>query len=193
LSIVPEKNVILSGKVTGFPAGMPTNTPIARAVVDVFQVAPETGERVGDPLHRKETDVDGVWGPVTTAADAYLEFVISAPDHPITHIYMAPFPRSSDIVHLRPARPIGKGDEAAEAIILMSRPRGYFGIPRDVVILDGREPADIKSGVPVDSLTTLRLPNFADRPIAGEFNLERVVARPWPARDNHISIIEIMS
>jgi hypothetical protein len=122
-----------------------------------------------------------------------LEFVITAPDYPVTHIYMAPFPRSSDILHLRPARPIGTGDEGAEAIILMSRPRGYFGIPRDVVILDRRQPPDIKSGVPIDSVTTLRLTNFADRPIVGEFNLERVVARPWPARENHISIIEIMS
>jgi hypothetical protein len=47
--------------------------------------------------------------------------------------------------------------------------------------------------VPTDSVTTLRLTNFDDRPIVGEFNLERVVARPWRARDNHISIVEIMS
>lgn len=193
LSIVPEKSVTLNGKVTGFPAGTPTNRPVAGAVVEVFQVSPETGERRGDPLHRRQTGDDGVWGPVTTAPDAYLEFAISAPDYPITHTYMAPFPRSSDIVHLRPARPVGDADQGAEAIILMSRPRGYFGLPRDVVILDGREPSDIKSGVPTDSLTTLRLANFADRPIVGQFNLERIVARPWPARENHISIIEIMS
>ena len=111
----------------------------------------------------------------------------------MTHIYTAPFPRSSDIVHLRPARPIGKGDEGAEAIVLMSRPRGYFGIPRDVVILDGREPADVKPGVPTESATTLRLSDVANRPIIGEFNLERVAARAWPARDNHISIIELLS
>jgi hypothetical protein len=125
--------------------------------------------------------------------DRYLEFVINAGDYPITHIYMAPFPRSSDIVHLRPAQAIGKSDEGAEAIIVMSRPRGYFGVPRDVVILDGREPTDIKSGVPTDSMTTLRLTNFAERAIVGEFNLERIAARPWPARANHISIIELMS
>jgi hypothetical protein len=39
----------------------------------------------------------------------------------------------------------------------------------------------------------LRLTNFANRPIVGEFNLERVVARPELARENHISIIELMS
>jgi len=40
---------------------------------------------------------------VTTTPDTYLEFVISAPHHPVTHIHMTPFPRSADIVHLRPA------------------------------------------------------------------------------------------
>jgi hypothetical protein len=104
---------------------------------------------------------------------------------------MAPFPRSSDIVHLRPGRPLGAPDQGSEAIVVMSRQR--FGIPRDVVILDGKEPDDVKSGVPTDLTTTLRLTSFADRAIVCEFNLERVAARPWPARENHISIIELMS
>jgi len=193
LAIVPEKAVTLSGLVTGFPGGARTNRPLAGAHVEVFAVSPETGERQGDPLHSKQTGGDGAWGAVTTTPDTYLEFVISAPDSPVTHIYMAPFLRSSDIVHLRPGRPLGAPDQGSEAIVMMSRPRGYFGIPRDVVILDGKELDDVKSGVPTDSTTTLRLTSFADRAIVGEFNLERVAARPWPARENHISIIELMS
>jgi hypothetical protein len=39
----------------------------------------------------------------------------------------------------------------------------------------------------------LRLSDVANRPIIGVFNLERVAARAWPARDNHISIIELLS
>lgn len=193
ISIVPEKDVILNGEVTGFPGGVATNTPVAKAVVEVFRVSPATGERVGDVIHRKETGEAGVWGPVAVTSDTYLEFVITAPDYPVTHLYTSPYLRSSDIVHLRPARAIGTTDNGAEAIVLMSRPRGYFGIPRDIVLLDGAEPTDVKSGVPTDSVTTLRLTEFVDRPIVGEFNLERVVARPWPARDNHISIIELLS
>jgi pimeloyl-ACP methyl ester carboxylesterase len=193
IAIVQEEYVTLNGKVTGFPGAVPTNRPVAGAVVEVFALSGDTGQRRGDPLHRKQTSDDGIWGPVTTTSDTNLEFAINAPDHPVTHIYMAPFPRSSDIVHLRPGRPLGKSDEGAEAVVMMSRPRGYFGIPRDVVILDGHEPSDIKSGVPTDSTTTLRLTNFANRPIVGEFNLERVVARPELARENHISIIELMS
>ena len=52
--------------------------------------------------------------------------------------YRSPFPRSSDIVHLRAVRPLGPTDAGAGAVVLMSRPRGYFGLPRDIVLIDGR-------------------------------------------------------
>ena len=74
----------------------------------------------------------------------------------------------------------------------MTRPRGYFGLPRDIVLLDGKEPTDIKPGVPTDSLTSLRL-SAADvgRQVAGIFNEERIVARAWPASENRIAVIEL--
>jgi hypothetical protein len=101
-----------------------------------------------------------------------------------------PFPRSSDIVHLRAARPLGPA--GAGAAVLMSRPRGYFGLPRDVVLLDGKEPADVKAGAPADSVSTLRL-SAADigRPVAALFNQERIVARAWPASENRIAVVEL--
>ena len=37
-------------------------------------------------------------------------------------------------MHLRAARPLGSADAGAGAVVLMSRPRGYFGLPRDVVL-----------------------------------------------------------
>jgi pimeloyl-ACP methyl ester carboxylesterase len=39
--------------------------------------------------------------------------------------------------------------------------------------------------------TTLRLPALEDRPIIGEFNEERIVARPWPANQGHMTILEL--
>ena len=59
------------------------------------------------------------------------------------------------------------------------------------MLFDGKEPADVKAGVPTDSTTTLRLPDVAARPIAGTFNEERVLCRAWPARDNHLTIAEL--
>jgi hypothetical protein len=109
-----------------------------------------------------------------------------------THFYRSPFPRSSEVVHLRAARPLGPTDAGAGAVVIMSRPRGYFGLPRDVVLLDGKEPADVKPGVPTDSISTARLPAAeAGRPVVALFNQERIVARAWPASENRISIAEL--
>jgi len=77
-------------------------------------------------------------------------------------------------------------------VVLLSRPRGYFGLPRDVVLLDGKEPADVKSGVPTDAVTTLRLSAAeAGRKVVGLFNEERIVARAWPASENRIAVAEL--
>jgi hypothetical protein len=74
----------------------------------------------------------------------------------------------------------------------MSRIRGYFGLPRDVVLFDGKEPADVKPGVPTDSVSTLRLSAAeVGRPVAALFNLERIVARAWPASENRMAIAEL--
>ncbi len=67
------------------------------------------------------------------------------------------------------------------AVVIMSRPRGYFGLPRDVVLLDGKEPANVKPGVPADSAATLRLPAAeAGRNVVAQFGEERIVRRTGP-------------
>jgi hypothetical protein len=74
----------------------------------------------------------------------------------------------------------------------MSRPRGSFGLPRDVVLLDGKEPADVHAGVPTDSVATARLPaEDIGRPVVAMFNGERIVARAWPASENRIAVAEL--
>jgi hypothetical protein len=74
-------------------------------------------------------------------------------------------------VHLRAARPLGAADAGAGAVVPMSRPRGYFGLPSDVLIFDDREPTDVKPDVPTDSIGTLRLSAAeAGRPVTAGFN-----------------------
>jgi pimeloyl-ACP methyl ester carboxylesterase len=192
IAIVPEQSVKLGGLVTGTPGGAPTNRPVAGATVDVFRVDPETGERKGNAVHSAKTGADGRWGPAQVEPSWSLEFVLTSPDAPTTHIYRSPFPRSSEMVHLRAARPLGPADKDAAAVVILSRPRGYFGLPRDVVLLDGKGPADVKSGVPTDSTATLRLPaGDVGRSIGAQFNEERIVARAWPASENRIAIAEL--
>jgi hypothetical protein len=190
ITIAPEAEVVLNGRVTGVVAGTPTNRPVERAKVEIYRVSADTGERQGAPALTKTTGADGVWGPATFDPTTALEFVVAAPSAPVTHIYRSPLPRSFDKLDLRPAAP-GKDDADAAAVIRMDRPRGYFGLPRDIVLLDGQEPADIPHGVPAAWHTTLRLPALEDRPIVGEFNEERIVARPWSAKDGHYTILEL--
>jgi pimeloyl-ACP methyl ester carboxylesterase len=192
IAIVPEEEVRLSGLVTGTPGGVQTNRPVAGASVEIYRVSPDSGERIGGAVHSSQTGEDGRWGPAQVDPSWYLEIVLTSPGSTTTHLYRSPFPRSSDIVHLRAARPLGPADAGAGAIVIMSRPRGYFGIPRDVVLFDGKEPADVKAGVPGDSVTTLRLSAAeGGRAVSGLFNEERIVARAWPAAENRIAVAEL--
>ena len=192
IAITPEAEVRLSGLVTATPGGVQTNHPIADASVEIFRVSPDSGERIGSAIHASQTGADGRWGPAKVDPTWYLEIVLVSAGSTTTHFYRSPFPRSSDIVHLRAARPLGPADAGAGSVVLMSRPRGYFGLPRDVVLFDGKEPSDVKPGVPTDSISTLRLSAAeAGRPVVAMFNQERIVARAWPAPENRIAVAEL--
>ena len=138
-------------------AACQTNRPVAGATVEVYRVSPIPASASAAPIHASQTGADGRWGPAQVDPSWYLEMVLTSPGSTTTHFYRSPFPRSSDIVHLRAARALGPADAGAGAVVLMSRPRGYFGLPRDVVVFDGKEPADVKAGRADRSLTTLRL------------------------------------
>ena len=194
LSIVSEAHPTLQGVVTGFPKGVATNRPLIDATVEIYRLDAQTGVRLGDPILQKITEADGRWGPVSVRSDWPLEFALTAPGHPATHIYRAPFARSTKVLNLRPALPLGERRGEAAGIVIMRRQRGYFGLPRDAVSLGGREPDDIARGVPSDATTTLRVPaQDMARPIVGLFNEERIAARAWPASEDRVSVIDVTS
>jgi triacylglycerol lipase len=182
--IVPERAIVLNGKVNGSLGAIPTNLPVAGATVEIFEVAPPTGERRGGPAHAQVTASDGMWGPFAGKPDAFYEFVIRADGYAITHIYRSPFPRSSGIVHLRPGR-LTDEDRSATSVVSMTRPRSYLGLPRDRMSLDGKSPPGIVPGVPGEGASTLRLNEPAMRSLVMELNQESIVVRTWPARENH--------
>jgi pimeloyl-ACP methyl ester carboxylesterase len=189
LAIEAESRVVLNGKVNGMQGGVPTNLPVAGAKVEVYEVARGTGARTGPPVHTKTTGADGLWGPFGARLDAYYEFVVAAPGHSVTHVYRSPFPRSSDIVHLRPAD-IAKADLSAGSVVSISRPRGYFGHGRDVFTLDGKVPPGINEGVPGVATGKLLLPAGPLRAVPARFNDESITVQNWPARDGHIVFAE---
>lgn len=189
MQIAAERSVVLDGKVNGVEGGVPTNLPVAGARVEVFEVAADSGERRGPAVHAKTTGADGLWGPFSARSDVHYEFVVTAPGHSITHIYRSPFPRSSALIHLRPAT-ISKNDAAAGSVVSISRPRGYFGHGRDVFTLDAVVPPGINEGVPGVAVGKLLLPAGPLRAVPARFNDERITVRNWPAKDGHVVFAE---
>jgi pimeloyl-ACP methyl ester carboxylesterase len=197
LAIVPEARVVLDGKVSGLgldnaEGSFPSNLPLVGATVEVYRTDPATGARLGAAVHRKTIAADGRWGPFTADPKATYEFVVGAPGYAVTHLYRAPFPRSSDIVNLRAER-IADADKSAAAIVVLTRPRGYFGVPRDRIALDGQSPpAGIPAGVAGVSSVKIKPEGPPGRAVVGEFNGERIVGRTWPAADNQTTTLELL-
>jgi pimeloyl-ACP methyl ester carboxylesterase len=189
LEVLPETAATLNGNVTGVTGGSYDNVGVAGATVEIFEVDPRTGARLRAKVHRRTTDTDGAWGPFVARSDAYHEFVVTTADHPITHIYRSPFPRGSNVVHLRPAR-FAKGDEEAGSVVTISRPRGYFGHGRDIFLIDGRVAPDVNVGVPGASTSKVALPAGAPRAVAVRFNLESFAVQSWPVAEKRLVIAE---
>lgn len=198
LAPIAEARVTLAGKVSGLgldnrpgTGNFVNNLPLAGATVEVYATDAATGQRLGPALHRQTVGADGRWGPLVTTSKTALEFVVSAEGFAVTHVYRTPFARSSDIVHLRAER-IADADRDAPAVVTLTRPRGYFGIPRDEIELDGKSPpAGIPPGVAGVSVAKARLADATERPVAASFNGQRIVGRSWPTAGNHVVLLEL--
>jgi pimeloyl-ACP methyl ester carboxylesterase len=193
-TIAAETPIVLDGKVSGFgldnrEGTFPSNLPLAGATLEVYATDPASGERRGAAVHRRTIGADGRWGPFDAAPGVAYEFVIAAPGYATTHIYRSPFPRSSRIVNLRAER-LQDADRDAAAIVVLTRPRGYFGLGRDRIAFDGKSPPGVPPGTAGVSSSRLKVAE-AGRSVAGEFNGERIVGRAWPAASNELTLLEL--
>ena len=129
---------------------------------------------------------------MSTRPTACLEFVVEADGSPFTHIYRSPFARSSAYVHLRPALPglLPATGRAGISRISISRPRGYFGVGRDLFEIDGAAPPGVSPGVPAVSLATINVAARLRRTVLTRFNDERIAVVNWPAAENRVVIAE---
>ena len=192
----PEKSVTLNGTITGLgvdsadpkTGNFSNNLPLAGAQLEVYATDPATGARLGTALLRTTVATDGQWGPLTTQPGVPHEFVITAPGYATTHLYRSGFPRSSQLIHLRPER-MADADKAAEAIVTLTRPRGYLDPARDTMSLDGAPPPGVPAGAGAASAKVK--PAGGMRPISAEFNGERVTGQTWPAAQGRVVVLEI--
>lgn len=199
VDIVPESRIELGGVITGLgvdplnPASgnFANNLPIASAELAIYATDAATGQRLGAAAYTRKVGADGRWGPFTVQAGTAYEFEIQAPGYATTHIYRSAFARSSRIVNLRPER-IAAADQDAQALVLFTRPRGYFDAQRDRMRLDGQAtlPGVPPAGAGVAS-SKLKLTNATDRAITAEFNGEKLTGRVWPAVQQRVTVLEL--
>jgi pimeloyl-ACP methyl ester carboxylesterase len=205
LKFLPEQNIVLDGMVSGKGVrstdaasasnNFSNNLPVPGAKVEVYAVDYDKGLRVGDAVHAKVVGEDGRWGPFKATAGVPYEFVISAPGYAKTHIYRSAFPRSSDVVHLKPER-IADADLPAFAIIQLVRPRAYLDPTTHFIAFDGQTPPP---GIPIARVagiasSKISLSKLENRAIIAEFHaeaVEQLVGRTWPAKENHLVFLEI--
>jgi triacylglycerol lipase len=186
-AVAPEANVVLDGRAVGAE-----NLSLNGGQVTVYAVDPATGARRGEAVHSKSIGADGRWGPLNARGDTAYEFVLSAPGYGITHIYRSPFARSSRVVNLRPERLVA-ADGSAQAVVVFTRPRGYFDAERDTMRFDGQSPPP---GVPpkgsgVSSSRVRVTTAQPQRAVTGEFNAERITGLTWPAAQQHVTVLEL--
>ncbi|MDM0105573.1 twin-arginine translocation pathway signal [Variovorax sp. J22R24] len=199
LQPAPESQIVLSGKVTGLgldsldqaSGAFVNNLPLTGGRLAVFAVDTATGTRRGPPAWEQTIAQDGHWGPFAAQSNTSYEFVLSAPGYATTHIYRSPFPRSSGVVQLRPER-IAEADRDARALVILTRPRGYFDAERDTMRFDGQTalPGVPPKGSGVSS-SKIKLPSDAPRAVESEFNGERVTGQAWPATQGEVSVLEL--
>jgi triacylglycerol lipase len=195
LAVAVEARPVLDGMLSGIGPGGPSNLPLVGATLEVYAVDASTGGRQGAARHSKVIGADGRWGPFTADSRTAYEFVISAPGYATTHVYRSPFARSSGVVNLRAER-LADADKSAASVVTLSRPRGYFGLPRDRITLDGSTPAPgIPPGVAGVSTSKLKLGSGAGRPVAAAYESgaiqERLVGLAWPAAENRVVVLEL--
>jgi len=198
-SIATESTLVLNGNITGMGVKSDdpksgngfNNLPIPGAMLEIFATDATTGARFGHAVHSKTVGADGQWGPFTAQAATQYEFVVTAPGYATTHIYRSAFPRASNIVHLRAER-LADADKAAQSVVTLFRPRGYFDAQRDRLSLDGLTtlPGIPPAGAGVAS-SKMVIGQPGNRAISGEFNGERLTGRTWSAAENRVVVLEI--
>jgi pimeloyl-ACP methyl ester carboxylesterase len=176
-TIVSEARPLLSGLVTGYADGSPTNRGVPDVQVTVFEVDPASGlRRDPNPVHSAITDSSGSWGSFSAQPDVYYEFVVIAPSHWPRYFFRSPFLRSSPYVHLRLFEDKPQPDKG---ILHYSRPRGYVSNSRDKHSLDGKPVHGVKDGVPILSNFLIEFEG-AERGVKAVLNDEALMVRTIP-------------
>ncbi|WP_335998544.1 alpha/beta fold hydrolase [Halorientalis halophila] len=147
IEVEPAEEVTLSGRGQVFPSNQMPDDLAAEASIDVYEVDPETGERLSEtPVATPSIDDDGYWGPIDVDGSAVHEFVVSLESSDqVHHHYRQPELRSNQFVRLLTSEPgtgidrlIEKSDDHTALITLRDKEWwGDQGAANDELAVDG--------------------------------------------------------
>jgi pimeloyl-ACP methyl ester carboxylesterase len=146
--VAQREPVVLSGRAVNFPA----NTGREGTTLDVWEIAPDTGQRIGpEPVASFDLGADGAFGPLEVKTGGHYEYALSSdPSSTEHHLYPQPYVRSSGLVRLLSSPPDGPtrtntnaGDDHSSIIAIRMR-EWYATDAADVleVSTDGSEPVN---------------------------------------------------
>ncbi len=186
LDVVKEADVTLTGQITGFDNGAPTNIPLAGATLTVYATDAATGARLAGPVYEKTVGADGMWGDFAASPSQSYEFVVQADGYPVTRIFRSAFLRSYNHLNLRLYPALGEGP----AVNIM-RPRGYIG-PDDKAQVNGEQMPGIPTDTPVPHVWKVAIPVDAEKSesVRAEFNGEKIAAQSTPETADSVTWIE---
>jgi len=133
-------DVSAKGQVNFFPS----NEGIAGAVLDVWEVAPGTGLRVGaEPVASRLIDESGDWGPIDEIEDGkYYEFEVAREGEVTINYFYEPFIREDHLVRLNVATELApfidqSDDHVALTVVRNKEFCGDLGAGSDVLEIGG--------------------------------------------------------
>jgi pimeloyl-ACP methyl ester carboxylesterase len=179
LRVRPEATVKISGLVTGFASGAPTNLPEVGVRLTVYALEPETAARAAQPLFDGEL-ADGAYGPLEVDPRTHYEFVLQKAGKTLSY-FKSPFARSFSQVNLRFA-PLAPNPGK----ILVARPQGYWSQGRDALTNHGQAVAEVPAGLPTLDSFSLATAQAAKLELRGEVILAR------PGGENSVSIADFL-
>ena len=137
-NVLPQKPGTVT--VAGRAAVFPDNTGAAGGLLEIYELDPATGQRVGDAVHSLTLPADGAFGPLKINGRKRYEFALTRAGADYTiHNYPEPFERSDHFYRVLDApvlRPFIDSDPA-HTNVTVTRMREFWG--------DGEDPGFIDS------------------------------------------------
>ena len=107
LDVLPatSADVEIAGRAVNFPA----NSGVTDASLEIYEVDPATGARLGGAEATFALEGDGAWGPFTGERGTSYELtIVRDPEDPLHHFYLQPLVRSDYLMRLNSSPP-GEG------------------------------------------------------------------------------------